>query len=160
MLERPCPQCGFDAGGVPLAVVPAAVRDNARAWRSVLGRTDVRDRPAPGVWSPLEYACHVRDTCGVFTERVALIGERDDPLFPNWDQDATAVAERYGDQDPAVVADELELAAGRIATAFERVPADGWARTGRRSDGAVFTVASLARYFLHDPVHHLHDVGG
>jgi hypothetical protein len=27
--------------------------------------------------------------------------EQDDPLFPNWDQDETAVRERYGDQDPA-----------------------------------------------------------
>ena len=157
MLERPCPECGFDAGPSRWHV-PAAVRDNARAWRSVLGRTDVR-APAPGVWSPLEYACHVRDTSGS-SPPARADAERDDPLFPNWDQDATAVAERYGEQDPAVVADELELAAGRIAAAFERVPADGWAHTGRRSDGPVFTVASLARYFLHDPVHHLHDVGG
>jgi len=31
---------------------------------------------------------------------------------------------------------------------------------GRRSDGAVFTVASFARYMVHDPVHHLYDVTG
>jgi len=24
----------------------------------------------------------------------------------------------------------------------------------------VFTVESFAQYFIHDPVHHLHDVGG
>ena len=27
-----------------------------------------------------------------------------------------------------------------------------------RSDGVAFTVVSFARYFLHDPVHHLDDV--
>jgi hypothetical protein len=33
-----------------------------------------------------------------------------------------------------------------------------WSRTGARSDGARFTVDSFARYMIHDPVHHLHDV--
>jgi hypothetical protein len=31
-------------------------------------------------------------------------------------------------------------------------------RTGDRSDGSSFTVESFARYFLHDPVHHVADV--
>jgi hypothetical protein len=34
-----------------------------------------------------------------------------------------------------------------------------WERTGARSDGARFSVDSFARYLIHDPVHHLHDVG-
>ncbi len=43
---------------------------------------------------------------------------------------------------------------------FEGVDGSQWQRTGRRSDGAEFTVESFARYFIHDPVHHLHDVTG
>ena len=35
---------------------------------------------------------------------------------------------------------------------------DEWDRTGFRSDGAAFTVATFARYLVHDPIHHLHDV--
>jgi hypothetical protein len=35
-----------------------------------------------------------------------------------------------------------------------------WQRTGRRSDGASFTVETFARYLIHDPVHHLYDVTG
>jgi hypothetical protein len=31
-------------------------------------------------------------------------------------------------------------------------------RPGRRSDGATFTAETFARYFIHDPIHHLHDV--
>ncbi|NDG11232.1 MAG: hypothetical protein EB111_05220 [Actinobacteria bacterium] len=30
---------------------------------------------------------------------------------------------------------------------------------GFRSDGSAFTVESIARYLMHDPVHHLWDVG-
>ena len=40
------------------------------------------------------------------------------------------------------------------------VAAQVWGRTGIRSDGAAFTVDTFARYFLHDPVHHLWDVTG
>ena len=54
---------------------------------------------------------------------------------------------------------ELLDAADRIAGAFGRLSAAQWQRPGQRSDGASFTVATLARYYLHDLVHHRHDVG-
>jgi hypothetical protein len=82
----------------------------------------------------------------------------DDPYYENWDQDVTAVEERYGEQDPAVVAQELAAAGDELAALFAGVRGDGWARTGRRSDGAAFTVDSIGRYYLHDIEHHLWDV--
>jgi len=108
----------------------------------------------------LEYACHVRDVFVLFAERVELMLDRDDPLFPNWDQDETALAHDYASQDPAVVADELAAASDVIARVFDNVAADSWDRTARRSDGSTFTVATLGQYFMHDIVHHLHDVRG
>ena len=135
--------------------------DVADSWVAVLSEPrDVRQRPAPSVWSPLEYACHVRDVFRRFDERLRLMLAEDDPLFPNWDQDGTAVAERYGEQDPATVAVELAGAAETFAGQLERLTGPGWQRTGRRSDGAHFTVESFARYFIHDPIHHLYDVTG
>ena len=89
---------------------------------------------------------------------LALMRTEDDPLFPNWDQDATAVAERYGEQAPERVAVELAEAAASAAVAFTAVPAVELGRVGRRSDGARFTVTTMGQYFVHDPVHHLHDV--
>ena len=85
---------------------------------------------------------------------------QDDPLFPNWDQDETAVADRYAEQDPATVARELRESAQAIAGRFAGVTGAQWQRTGNRSDGASFTVETFARYFIHDPVHHLYDVTG
>jgi hypothetical protein len=158
VLERPCPECGFDASTVEFRSVPAITRRNALEWMPVLERPDVRQRPDDGTWSPLEYAAHTRDVFRVFAGRLRLMLESDDPAFENWDQDATAVADRYGEQDPAVVAAELRDAADTLADAFERVPDSALDRTGRRSDGSVFTVLTLARYYVHDPVHHLWDV--
>jgi hypothetical protein len=140
--------------------VPALVRDNAAGWVRVLARPDVRDRPRPDVWSPLEYGCHVRDVFRLFDARLALMLTEDDPLFANWDQDETAVTERYDRQDPTVVASELVAAGEQVAASFAAVDGGQWERVGRRSDGAVFTVRTFARYFVHDPVHHLWDVGG
>jgi len=91
VIERPCPECGFDASQVAGTDVGFHVAETAHAWIDVLGRPDVAVRPAPGVWSPLEYACHVRDVHGVFGARVARMIAEDDPEFENWDQDAAAV---------------------------------------------------------------------
>jgi hypothetical protein len=83
-----------------------------------------------------------------------------DPAFENWDQDATAVADAYDTQDPAVVSVELSESAEAAAASFDAVGNDEWERTGRRSNGSVFTIETLGRYFLHDLTHHLHDVHG
>ena len=160
VLERPCPECGLEAGTIDAAAVPDLVRENAAGWQRVLARSDVRRRARPDVWSPLEYGCHVRDVFRLFDVRLRSMLEEDDPLFANWDQDETAVAERYDTQDPAVLAAELAAAAEDVAGSFAAVSGDQWERVGRRSDGAVFTVRTFARYFIHDPVHHLWDVEG
>lgn len=159
VLDTPCRDCGFDAVATRMTDVASQIRGAATAFGIVLQRRDARDRPQPGVWSALEYGCHVRDVCRVFDERLRLMLIQDDPLFPNWDQDATALAERYWTQEPAVVAAELASAAENVGHSFESVDIDQWSRPGRRSNGSAFTVDSLARYFLHDLVHHLHDVG-
>ncbi len=159
VLTRPCEECGLDASALDVTAVPRMLRENADAWVRLLAlRADVAVRPSPQVWSPLEYACHVRDVFGRFAVRLQLMLTEDDPLFANWDQDATAVEEGYAQQDPAAVAVELEAAAEVAAAGFAAVSGDEWRRTGRRSDGRAFTVETLARYFVHDPVHHLHDV--
>jgi hypothetical protein len=158
VIEKPCPECGFDASTFEAADVAGLVRENAAAWPAVLERDDVRVRPSDEVWSPLEYAAHVRDVFRLYRYRLALMLTEDDPLYPNWDQDAAAIEDRYDEQDPAVVSAELLDAAEDLALAFDAVTAEQWARTGRRSDGVAFTVETFATYFIHDPVHHLHDV--
>jgi hypothetical protein len=158
VLAERCGECGFSGTDVAGPDIAGTVHDLVPRWRAALNRIDVRERPRPEVWSVLEYGAHVRDVHRVFGERLRLMLEQDDPAFANWDQDATAVAERYDLQDPGRVADELADAAASLAAAFAGVRSDQWARTGRRSNGSTFTVETLGQYFLHDVVHHLHDV--
>jgi len=156
VLEKPCPECGFDASTFEATDVPALLRANAAAWPAVLESAEVRVRPDDATWSPLEYAAHVRDVFRIYDYRLGLMQEQDDPLFPNWDQDATAVEEKYNEQVPTVVADELVAAGASLAAALDAVT--DWSRPGRRSDGVSFTIETFAKYFIHDPVHHLYDV--
>ena len=103
------------------------------------------------MWSPLEYGCHVRDVFELFEQRLTLMLTEDDPQFANWNQDVTAVTDRYGEQDPVAVAGELAVAADAIARAFAAVDGDQWDRPGRRSDGARFTVRTFGQYFCTIP---------
>jgi hypothetical protein len=83
----------------------------------------------------------------------------DDARFDNWDQDQAAVDGNYNNADPHEVAAQLEAEGRRIAASFATVRNEQWGCTGTRSNGSVFTVLTFSRYFLHDVVHHLHDVG-
>ncbi|MEV0031157.1 DinB family protein [Nocardia sp. NPDC050793] len=182
VLERACPECGFDAAATVYERVPALARESADRLRAVLERPDARHRPDESTWAPLEYAAHVRDVCRIFAYRAAVAtrtaavdprvpafdarglaaDETPDgvPVFSNWDQDATAIADRYDTQEPAAVSGELALAAETAARAFEAVPIADRGLRVRRGDGSFFTVDSLAKYFVHDLVHHVHDVRG
>ncbi len=156
VLERACGECGFDASTLTTEQIGPQLVQACDALVDALARPDVAVRPSPEVWSPLEYGCHVRDTCQIFGARLTRMLTEDDPAFENWDQDETAIAERYGEQDPVVVAADLRADVQALAAQFAGVTE--WERTGLRSDGARFTVRTLGQYLVHDPVHHVWDV--
>ena len=161
VLREPCPECGFVAADVARDDLGRLVRDDAAGWAAVLGQPGATDRPDETTWSALEYACHVRDVHRIFGGRLALMLDEDEPTFANWDQDVTAVEDRYDLQDPETVATELVAAAAAVATTYDglrRATEETWARRGLRSNGSEFTVDALARYHLHDVLHHSHDV--
>ena len=153
-----CSVCGFVPPSDPGRTGERLCASLSR-WQEALRHPEARTRPEPAVWSTVEYAAHVRDVCRVFRGRLELMLAEDDPAFANWDQDQTALAERYWEQEPDVVARELGAEVGASAAAFDGVSGTQWDRSGRRSNGSVFTVSTLATYFLHDVEHHLHDVG-
>jgi hypothetical protein len=159
VVEERCPECGFVGDDVEHDHLGGLVRAVAAPWRSLLERDDLEVRRRDDRWSDLEYSCHVRDVFRLYEVRLHLMLDEDDPLFPDWDQDASAEGDDYRGQDPATVVAELEAAAVVLAASFDAVEGEEWDRTGTRSDGARFTVDTFGRYFIHDPIHHLHDVG-
>ena len=157
VLERPCNECGFDASKFEPTTAPQAIFTNTAEWAAILAQAAAPLRPRGDVWSALEYGCHVRDVFRLYSVRLRLMLELDNPTFDNWDQNETAVTDCYDQQDPAVVARELVEAGHTLAHDFANVIGEQWARTGQRGDGAHFTIRTFAQYMIHDPIHHVHD---
>jgi hypothetical protein len=161
VLQRRCDQCALEASTVPREQLGERFFLAAEEWVQILRENPgVEVRPAPGVWSPLEYGVHVRDVLAMASARLTLLLTQDDPVFADWDQNEAAVTGRYGEQDPELVAEDLETAAQRLVSQIAEIEAGAWDRPGRRSNGSVFTVSTLLQYVLHDVVHHLWDVTG
>ena len=158
VLQQRCPECGFDAGELDREDIGTRLLQAAKDLRGALAQPGARDRPTPDVWSPLEYGCHTRDVCRVFDGRLQLILTAEDAAFSNWDQDATALADDYAGQDPAVVSTQLWDDAQVLAGRYNGLDDAQWDRTGSRSDGSRFTALSLGQYLVHDLAHHVWDV--
>jgi len=156
--EQRCPECGLEVSAVRREELADGHRRAAAAWADVLAgpTARLRDHLVPGTWSALEYACHVRDVLQRFDERARLACRVDRPEFGWWDHDAAVESERYNDQDPLTVARALGGQAEALAETLGGLGDREWERTGTRV-GQVFSVEELARFSLHESLHHLAD---
>ncbi|MGB3301548.1 methyltransferase type 12 [Gordonia sp. (in: high G+C Gram-positive bacteria)] len=159
VITSSCPECGFDPHTVERADISNRILASVDGWSTVLSQPNVTARPDSQTWSPLEYACHVRDMIAVMTERLDAMLHSQPVCFNDWNQDATAVDSDYGSQVPRTVGDQLGAAAAGFAELYRLVGDDNWERQGLRSDNLVFTVETLAVYAIHDLEHHRVDVG-
>ncbi len=64
------------------------------------------------------------DVLRLYDERLVLMLTAGEPRYPSWDQDATAVAGRYAERDPARVAAGLRDVTGVSGAAAPTPPAD------------------------------------
>jgi len=157
-----CAQCGFDYSSLAPPEAPAALRSIGEAFAAALSRADgpaLRRRPQPGVWSALEYACHVRDVLLVQRDRLYLALVEDTPTFARMHRDERVGLTRYNDQDPKAVEDQIVVAAELAAGAFAQLEDTHWRRSlvyswpePERRD-----VLWLAAHTVHEGRHHLTD---
>ena len=107
-----CTQCGFVYDDLPADQVAAAIRGFGAAYRAELAGVDeelARARPAPEVWSVLEYACHVRDVLLVQRDRALLALLEARPRFARMYRDERVALAGYHIHPPARVADQLDM---------------------------------------------------
>jgi hypothetical protein len=156
-----CAQCGFTYATVAADALPGRlVAFPPRYATALRAAPDPRRRPAPEVWSPLEYTCHVRDVFDVQRERLATALRVDAPEFPPMGRDERAVTERYNEQDPDVVLAELAAAAEALAAAFAALDAAQWDRVGVYPwpEPRERSMLWLGRHTVHEGEHHLLDI--
>jgi len=155
-----CDACGFDGATYDDAALLAALRSLGSEWRLLLESAgpELRVRPAPEVWSAIEYAEHTRDIVAlhVYGVKEALTGN--EPVLPAVDPglaDAAAVA--YGDADAGVVAEEIDTQSSRLAVLAEDAGPATWSRGITLGDVRA-DVRRMLEHALHDACHHLDDV--
>jgi hypothetical protein len=90
---------------------------------------DLTTRREPGEWSPLDYACHVRDVLLVQRDWLFVALVEDGPAFKPMYRDHRVEFDRYGQQVPDAVATQLAMAAARAAHAFSGLDDPQWARS-------------------------------
>jgi hypothetical protein len=161
-----CPQCGLQPGSMEHALLGGRLLELAGSWRAFLLEADdtyLRTNPGPAVFSPLQYGAHVRDIQRVYGDRILLMLEEDDPVFPQFNPDEDAW-NGYNRLDPGELADAIEAQARRLAGILDGLQPDDWSRTMTRDGGHdgvyQFTVAGLASYAVHESHHHLLDANG
>lgn len=158
VLARACPDCGFDASSTTPATLATTIPALLPRWQQALKRADVEQRPNDSTWSVLEYAAHIRDVFDLFAGRLEAMLATDNPTFSDWDQDQAALDGNYDSLEPSEVSGELVQCGQDAAEAFGAVNSELWERRGLRSNGTEFTILTLSGYFLHELIHHLHDV--
>lgn len=155
-----CAECGFDYDSVPADAIGAALRSNARSLADELSAGELRVRPEPDVWSPLEYACHVRDVLQVQLGRVARGLSVETPSFSPMQRDERPARLRYNQQDPTVVREQILDAAEALADVFDGLSQEQLARTVTYNwpTEMVRPLRWVGRHTVHELIHHRLDI--
>jgi hypothetical protein len=157
-----CPDCGFVWSSVPDAEIGRRMCDGSDALATVLRTTAdaaARARPAPDVWSALEYGAHVRDVLLHLRDRVVIGLAEDTPAFKPLYRDLRVDAGLYRDDPPGVVATELEVASDLFARTFAQLDEEQLARPVLYAFPVERerTIRWMGQQAVHEVEHHLAD---
>ena len=158
-----CPECGFDYESTGFEAAGDRIRVETGSIGQLLagGFDDATTRrPELGVWSPLEYACHVRDVLLAQRERTLLALIEDNPSFVPMYRDQRAVVARYAAEPVDDVAAQLYMAAELFVRLSEGLSDDQRARPCRYNfpEPTQRNVGWLLVHTAHEVVHHADDI--
>jgi hypothetical protein len=159
-VEEVCSQCDFDESKtppreVPVALAPLAlaIGDSIRA----ISDDELRRRPAPTVWSPLEYLGHLRESMAFHRWLIERALAEDNPLIPIVDPDESVAQSRYNEAEVEQLVAQFERRIQRLAGALRALDDEAADRT-LTLDGRQISVALVARSAWHECHHHLRDI--
>jgi len=163
-----CDSCHYTYADVDASALPTWLAAFGRRYQELLLPPDrlatwssmLRTRPAEGVWSALEYACHVRDVFLVQRDRLYTALVEDTPTFAPMYRDQRVTLARYNAQDPQEVVDQLATAARLMAQAFEALDAAQLQRLCIYNFPAPAERPLLwvGQHTVHEGEHHLRDI--
>ena len=132
-----------------------------RALGPFMGSTEddyLRQRPAPEVWSALEYAAHVRDVIAFYADRIERVLAEERPRMVAADFSSMPERRGYLGYDPLAVLDAIGSSSRSVELRLRGLAPEQWNRVGLGVDGDERTLVVLARRLAHDGHHHLMDL--
>lgn len=153
--------CGFEWDSVgPLEIGQRIIKSSAMMGDLIADGAYSEIRTLSDMWSPLEYAGHVRDVLLNLRDRIVVGINEDSPICKGLYGTPRIDLGLYKGDAPDVVALELKMAASLFSRTWDRIPDNlrsktmefGWPRMADRS------LTWIAAQALHEVEHHLADV--
>lgn len=157
-----CAECGYLYDPTTAERAASQIRQVVTELAGLLKghHPDPRRRRQADVWSPLEYACHVRDVLLVQRERVLAARRANRPPVDPMGVDERVEHDGYAEQEPGDVARQLEDAALLFANVLARLGSTEWERTlfYNYPSRAERSIRWVTVHTLHEVRHHYLDV--
>ena len=153
-----CDACGFDAAQYTRHDLLGTLRALAPIWRTTTEGIDaaiLAARPAPAVWSAMEYAAHSRDVTAAMGLLLHVALTQDAPVLDAFPADPP---------EPEVAASmreaitQLDKNVARLNGRASKLTEAEWHRTVTAGADTA-DAAWIVGHAVHDATHHLRDVG-
>lgn len=157
-----CAECGFDATRWLVGDAATLVGAMGEWWRMAtegIDAADLNTRPAPGVWSALEYGVHTSFVLAMHRIGIEMITAQDGVVLPAVPDGPGASSDDDAAQlDPAAVLTDLEREGTALAATAAAVDRRAWRHVGVLADGGVIQAQAALLHAAHDASHHQMDV--
>jgi len=157
-----CDECGFDGGAWRVRDAVTILDATGLWWQLAtdgVAAADLVARPAPGVWSALEYGLHAALVTAVLREAIERVLATDGARLPDPPELVAADPhERPAVLDPADVADAVAREGRALAALAHSADEAAWEHRGDAA-GASVQARALLVHAVHDVTHHQMDVG-
>ena len=115
----------------------------------------IRCRPAQGEWSAIEVLGHMIDKMWLWSHRIERIMREEQPLLPDYDQDAGVREQGYQHADPAVLLEQFQQRCEHFATLVATLPSSALQREGVHSEFGIMTIRQCIEAALGSAPEHL-----
>lgn len=133
----------YDAG-------PQLLRDTVAG----MSEEQLKARPVPGRWSPLEVLCHLADSDGVYAERMKRVVAEDEPTLRSMNPDGWLPRLAYHHRDADEELRLIEITRRQMARILRSLAPADFQRAGHHSqDGRLTLEELLRRVTIHIPHH-------
>ncbi|MDT5079628.1 MAG: hypothetical protein QOJ80_4265 [Mycobacterium sp.] len=159
-MEETCSECDFNESTTPPSSVATALVQLGGAIGATIHSIPadaIRRRPAPEVWSPLEYLGHLRESMAFHRWLIELALAEHNPNVPMVNPDESVADANYNDAATTDLIAQFDRRTQRLSALLVTLDDDS-ARRPLTLGARRITVALIARSAWHECHHHHGDI--